>query len=284
MFFNNSKNNNKIWKSLIDSKKTPNYFSELINLEFKDFKENISKNDLTYQENLIEKLFNGAVIQLNNSLDDILIKKIIKHSLDLPQNNTKNKTECIESTKNYFYLQSKDMSLNGGYKTLDRSYYFFPWDNSSKNIFEEIYEYWKYIKILAGLNYDAYEKNTPKDGVINRMHVIQYLKGGGTISPHNDPFDSIKIQIGCVLNDYGKDYKNGGFSVFKRDNTKLCLEPSLVRGSLFIFFPGLFHTVDPIDPTEKIDFNSEGGRWFLSLTCVGTDLQKNKKVSISIKI
>ena len=75
-----------------------------------------------------------------------------------------------------------------------------------------------------------------------------------------DHFDSIKIQIGCVLNDYGKDYKNGGFSVFKKDNTKLCLEPSLVHGSLFIFFPGLFHTVDPIDPTEKIDFNSEGGR------------------------
>ena len=42
-------------------------------------------------------------------------------------------------------------------------------------------------------------KNTPKDGIINRLHVIQYLKGGGTISPHNDPYDSTKIQIDAFL-------------------------------------------------------------------------------------
>ena len=50
----------------------------------------------------------------------------------------------------------KDLSANGGYKALDRSYYFYPWDDSSKRIFSEVYKYWRYIKVLAGLKYDTY--------------------------------------------------------------------------------------------------------------------------------
>ena len=279
MLDNSSKNNEKIWESLIESKKLPSYFSELVNIEFKDFKKNISNENYVYQEKLINRLFNGAVIQLKNSLNDELIDEIVKSSLNLSKSNVQNKTTCEEGDKNYFFVQSKDMSANGGYKALDRSYYFYPWNEPSKKIFSEIYEYWRYIKVLAGLKYNTYEKNTPKDGVINRMHVIQYLKGGGTISPHKDPFDSIKIQIGCVLNTYGKDYKSGGFSVYKSRNKKFYLEPSLIRGSLFFFFPNLYHTVDPIDPSEKMNFSSNNGRWFLSLTCVGSDKQKGRKKS-----
>jgi hypothetical protein len=284
MFYSSSKSNEKIWENLIESKKLPCYFTELINVEFKDFKENILNENFFYQEKLINKLFNGGVIQLKNSLDDRLINEIVKSSLNLSKSNIQNKTTCEEGSKNYFYVQSKDLSANGGYKALDRSYYFYPWDDSSKKIFSEVYKYWRYIKVLAGLKYDTYEKNTPKDGVINRMHVIQYLKGGGTISPHKDPFDSIKIQIGCVLNTYGKDYKSGGFSVYKDKNQKFCLEPNLIRGSLFCFFPNLYHTVDPIDPNEKMNLSSESGRWFLSLTCVGSDLQKGRKKTTPISL
>ena len=70
MLDNSSKNNEKIWESLIESKKLPSYFSELVNIEFKDFKKNISNENYVYQEKLINRLFNGAVIQLKNSLND----------------------------------------------------------------------------------------------------------------------------------------------------------------------------------------------------------------------
>ena len=50
--------------------------------------------------------------------------------------------------------------------------------------------------------------------IINRLHVIQYLTGGGTISPHTDPYDLSKLQIGCILSKFGEDYKDGGFTVF----------------------------------------------------------------------
>jgi len=282
MFYTSSKNNNIIWQNLISSRNVPNYFTELIDIEFNYFKKKISEENSEYQKNLINKIFNGAIIQLKNCLNDDLINEIINSSIQLSKKNIQNKTNCNEDSKNYFYIQSNDMSLEGGYKALDKSYYFFPWDSSSKKIFEKIYEYWRFIKILAGLNYNTYENNTPKEKIINRLHVIQYLKGGGTISPHKDPYDSIKIQIGCVLNTYGQDYNEGGFAVFKNSKKKIFLEPKLIKGSLFCFFPSLFHTVDPIDPNEKINFESNKGRWFLSLTCVGSDLQKDRKKTTPI--
>ena len=77
MFYSSSKSNEKIWENLIESKKLPCYFTELINVEFKDFKENILNENFFYQEKLINKLFNGGVIQLKNSLDDRLINEIV---------------------------------------------------------------------------------------------------------------------------------------------------------------------------------------------------------------
>jgi len=283
MFYNSSENNSKLWQKLIEEKGTPSFFKTLINIEFSDLKEKISNNDYEFQEKIIKNLIDGHVIQFKNSLKEEFINNLIDYSIILSKKNSKNKTECVEGSKNYFFKQSKDMSLNGGYKALDRSYYFFPWNKDSDELFNYIYEFWRYIKILGGLKYDAYEKNTPRQGVINRIHVIQYLKGGGTISPHYDPYDSTKIQIGCVLNQYGKDYKKGGFTVFKNKQEKVLLEPELSKGSLFCFFPSLYHSVEPIDPDEKIDFESTNGRWFLSMTCVGSNLQKNRKTTKPLK-
>ncbi len=282
MFYSSSENNRKIWQNLI-KKGTPKFFKSLINIEFSELKEKIADNDFKFQENLIKKLMNGHVIQFNNSLKKDFIDGLLNKSIELSKKNEKIKTECKEETKNYFFKQFKDMSLEGGYKALDRSYYFFPWNSDSEIIFNYIYEFWRYIKILSGLKYNEYEKNTPKDGVINRLHVIQYLKGGGTISPHNDPYDSTKIQIGCVLNTYGKDYKSGGFAVFKNKDEKICIEKSLNSGSLFCFFPSLYHAVDPIDKDQKIDFESNEGRWFLSMTCVGSDLQEKRIITKPVK-
>ena len=85
------------------------------------------------------------------------------------------------------------------------------------------------------------------------MHVIQYMKGGGTISPHKDPIVYQKIQVGSVLNELGKDFNSGGFSVFNNKKEKVFIEPKLKKGSLVCFMPSLYHTVDPVDLNDKIE-------------------------------
>ena len=55
----------------------------------------------------------------------------------------------------YCSLQKDDQSVNGGYKAIDRSYYFFPWDKSSSELFDKINNYWSYIKHLGGQDKDV---------------------------------------------------------------------------------------------------------------------------------
>ena len=130
---------------------------------------------------------------------------------------------------------------------------------------------------------DMYLKiHSSKDEVINRMHIIQYIKGGGTISPHKDPIVYQKIQLGSVLNEFGKDFNSGGFSVFNKKKEKIFIEPKLKKGSLVCFMPSLYHTVDPVDPNTEVDLSKPDGRWYLSLTCVGSDHLIDRKKTTPI--
>jgi|TARA_B110000285_G_scaffold88883_1_gene101974 hypothetical protein len=282
MFKISSIKNRNLWDNLIKNRNLPNYFTEIINIEFKDFKTQMDKSSSEYQKDLIQKIFSGAIIQITNALNNELIDEILNESLRLSKTNVSKKTLCVEGCEDYFFLQTDDLSKKGGYKALDRSYYFFPWNLSQKNLFNSVYKYWRYLKVLGGLNFDEYEDKTPKDGVINRLHVIQYLKGGGTISPHKDTIQYQKIQVGSVLNEYSKDFDSGGFAVFNKKKEKVLIEPKLKKGSLVCFMPSLYHTVDPIDPNKKIDFSKPDGRWYLSLTCVGSDHLKDRKKTTAI--
>ena len=43
-------------------------------------------------------------------------------------------------------------------------------------------------RFLMGLRPDEYEKNTPKDGVVDRIQIVQYPPRVGFLEPHSDPY------------------------------------------------------------------------------------------------
>ena len=274
-------NNNLKWNSLLKKKKTPVFYTGLINIKYSDLKNKIGNNNVEYQDNLIEELYNGKIIQFTDAISQNDINFIIEEAKKISKNNSSTNTKCVQGVQNFFYLQLQDHSKEGGYKTLDRSHYFFPWNIDSKLIFEKINKYWSLIKILGGQHPDKYNDHLPSDGIINRIHVIQYLTGGGTISAHNDPYEYQRIQVGSVLNDFGKDFKQGGFAVFNENKQKVCLEPKIQKGSLICFFPSLIHLVNPIDPERKLDAKSDNGRWYLSLASVGSEHKIDRKKSVA---
>ena len=60
------------------------------------------------------------------------------------------------------------------FKVCKHAFYFFPWNKDELKIFEKINEKWRLIKKLMGLNFKEFEKNTPKDGIVDRIQVVQY--------------------------------------------------------------------------------------------------------------
>ena len=212
---------------------------------------------------------------------------LIKNSCKILSNkqNAKN-TKCIQGVKNFHYIQKDDQSKKGGYKAVDNSYYFFPWNKDSMKLYEKINPIWGNVKILSGVKKNEFMKNKPLDGIINRIHIIQYLKGGGMISPHSDPYIYSKIQIGCILSERGKDYFSGGFIVFNKRKKEILLDKEIGKGDLICFFPSLIHGVKPIDKkkSSKIDHSSLQGRWFMSLTTVGSEHLKGREKAKSVNL
>lgn len=272
------KTNNKLWEKKLKELNPPKFFKSLEVIEFEELEKKIFiENDEKFCEKLINNFYDGCVYQFLNAFDEKSIEFIIDKCVSLSKKNKSNDTILKENNKNFFYVQKDDLSSDTKYKALDKSYYFFPWNKDSKKIFDIINRKWKVIKILGGQSDNKYNLNTPKDGIINRAHVIQYVPGGGTISPHYDPFSYQRIQLGTVLNKFKVDYFSGGFATFKRDKKKILLEPNINKGSLICFFPSMYHTVEPIDENENFSFENLKGRWYLSIGSVGTNYNKKKE-------
>ena len=56
--------NKNLWKSLLKQESLPNYFTEIIDIDFGGFKAKMEAQDLNFQSNLIHKIFEGAIIQM----------------------------------------------------------------------------------------------------------------------------------------------------------------------------------------------------------------------------
>ena len=75
----------------------------------------------------------------------------------------------------------------------------------------------------------------------------------------------------------GVDYKSGGF-YFNKSKKRINLENKIEEGDAVIFYGSLIHGVEPIDPNEKLSWNSTKGRWFLGMFVNDSD-HENRKTS-----
>ena len=122
----------------------------------------------------------------------------------------------------WFLLKAQSlMSKNYSSTTIRRSCFFFYWNDDPLELLEEVRGRWRTFKMLSGLPIDAYEKNTPKDGVVDRFQVAYYPSGGGGAARHADPSKNQKVLTGAAMSKRGVDFQSGGF---------FCLDTSVVPG------------------------------------------------------
>ena len=268
-----------IWDQKI-SQSIPRYYKGIVNEDFNNLVVEIENENMNYLTDFIELFLSGYMIQFNNVFDDTFLKSVIDNSYAFNNESSKTFPRIVDGCQNFYFNQIEDQSKQEGkYRTLDGSRYYFPWNEDEIKIFDKVNYFWRNIRILSGHHPCSYENNIPSNRVINRIHIIQYYSGGGTISPHFDPYVHQYIQIGCVLNEYGKDYQEGGFCTFDEKDNLVFLEPEIKKGSLLCFFPSMFHTVSPIDPDKNLDINSSEGRWFMSVVSTSSSLDKNRNTA-----
>ncbi len=264
--------------SELKKKEINRFFRGVREYDYLEYTENLKNKKFTID--CVESLFNGDIFILRNTLDKSFVDNSINKLQEFYINNSPISPKILEGCKNGFYISNNTKS---GYRTVDRSFYFFSWNGDNLKIYKNILKIYQKLKVLNGLSPEEVTPNKPKKGVVERLHVIHYPLGGGEISKHTDPVNISIINHGIFGSEFGKDYDAGGFYLLNADGKKVEIDQKVNKGDSVIFFPGLIHGVDPVFlGDKKLDTESKFGRWYFNFQNVETHEVKNRQVTLAV--
>jgi len=252
------------------------FYKKLIQMNFKKFKEYNKKK-------LFKIITDGSVVVVKNVVKKKQIVKIcekINKKKMVPSKSAK----MIEGIKNIYYKASPSKLANKNskrYIVSNRSWYFFPWNEDKTGLVDLVQPVFNHIISLNGYDPKIIKENSPKDGIIQRFHLMNYPLGSGFISRHVDPTKIVKITAGIYITEYGKNYDSGGFYVLNKKRKKINIDKHIKSSDMVLFYASMPHGVDNISKSKiksKKDF--ENGRWFLNCTLVSSHHVKNRITSV----
>jgi hypothetical protein len=263
--------------------KPSNYFTGIKEWNYDDFCNGVDNRDLSLITEIADCVFDGKVIILRGAIDASEVSEIITkiHEKGKALRLSDPSARMLDGVNNIHYI-STPSQYKSGYRAIDHSYYFFPW-NKPYDAIAKIIKKVSIAKVINGYD-EKFHENIPSDGIIERLHVIHYPSGGGEISEHFDPHNLSWLNCAIYGTEFGKDYHSGGF--FVRDantKSKIHLDSAVKAGDMIFFFPGMYHGIDPIDPEDEIDYKSKKGRWFFNYNLLESHHVKDRKTAITHK-
>jgi len=253
------------WDEIENCKTLPrSYSGNTIVMEYEELQNMVLSQNMDFINCIVESLYSGDVYIFKNSYNQRYLidlkEKVFEYRTESPSAYYK----MVEDTPDFHRIIDKDVSKNYPYDVIKHAFYFYNWNSDPFKLYPTIYEKWRIFKFLSGYEMREYENNTPIDGIIDRIQIVQYPAGGGMLGPHSDPYKYQKLAFGCMMTKKGVDYKQGGFYVVDKNENKINIEEKLDVGDYAVVFCTVIHGVDIIDPDTKLNWDSINGRWFLS--------------------
>lgn len=276
-----------IWKDLLKTRKLPSAFTGIKTLDYQEFKLLKDKFDFKKSQDLVESLLDGKLLLVKNAFDEKLVKSIKKKVINFWKTNPDSFHEMRENCPDYHRIITPEIAKNYSVGAVRHTTYFFPWNNDPCKFNKTIYERWRYSKNLAGLDFNEYEKNTPKDGSVDRIQIVCYPPRYGGVEKHVDTASNCNLAISCYLSSKkNKDFKTGGFYCLDANQNQIDIEDHIDEGDMSLYCPTLEHGVNPIDADTDItnyDWNSGIGRWWMGLFTNDSNQKKYRSTSKSLE-
>ena len=273
----------EIWKKYeLDKVEYPTRANKVIELEYEEFAKNINNKNIKFANEITESLINGNIYIFKRAFKKEFFEKIKLDCRNFFKDKPSSFHKMIENCPDFHRIIDYETGKNYSFNVCKHSYYFYNWNNDPINIFEETYDKWRKIKILMGYEPNEFEKNTPKNGVVDRIQVVQYPSKYGFLEPHSDPYKYQKFFISGYMSKKGKDFFDGGFYALNSKDKIIDVEKQIDVGDLGVGFATIIHGVAPVnvnfEPTESIN----DGRWFYSLYTNQSDEVKNRHTGYSV--
>lgn len=251
------------------------FFNKLIKLSLSRFN-NFDK------KKLLKSLLDGNIIVVKKAVDKKKIMKICENLHNQKLKPSKS-TKMYEGVKNIYYKAEVKPNKNEDskrYRVSNKSWYFFPWNKDKTKLIELVQPVYNNVIKLNGYEPKDIKKKTPKDGIIQRFHLMNYPYGNGFISRHVDPVTIVKCTAGIYISEFGKNYSAGGFYVIDKYKRKKHIDKNIKSSDMVLFYSSMPHGVDKIKkPTKELKINELPGRWFLNMTLVSSHHVKNRITS-----
>ena len=276
-------NQNKFWEGLEAKKDRPKYCTSLISIPYNEFIN--SFEDEKKIQSYIKQLFSGKIFIIKGAFDCAFIKKLKVDFNHFVKSKPSEFHKMLENCPDFHRVIDEEVTKNYSMRAIKHSAYFFPWNGDPYNMFTKINERWRYLKYLGGKNFNEFEKNTPKDKIVDRIQLLKYPQGG-ELQQHCDPFHNQRMFISIYMSKRQKDgdFETGGFYSLDENKKVIDIEPFIDEGDIGFGYATVIHGVSKIDGDyfEKGNFKIDKGRWFLGLYSNDSDENKERKTSIAI--
>ena len=276
-----------LWKE-IEKQAPPKYVSKLEEFSWAEFSRRIHGNDFEFIASVIEKLYSGSVIILRSALNKSEMDYVKNFALNFGRTTEPGFHKVLEGSPDFHRISKPDVAANSGYSfyRAQHLYYFYRWNGRDAKLFEIADKTWEVFKLLCGWSKDSFKTSTPRDGLVDRLHVHHYPSGTGEQETHQDPYLAQKMVMGHLLSDKGPsgEYRTGGIYYVAQDGSFVDVDSALKPGDAYISFPLLVHGVARIDPEVATDWTSEKGRWFLGYYTLYSDHIENRHTGWSYPV
>ena len=275
MYDNIDKFIKNIWVDLESKNHRPEVFNKVINYDHHEFVSKILEFNKKFIQDTCESIFHGDLYFLKNAIKNNEVSYIIDEVYKFNKDNESTFYKMKEKVPNFHRWIDSNSTAGYSIKHVKHSTFLFHWNKDIGNVNKIICNVCRPLKLLSGLSFFEYEKNTPKDLIIERTQVVRYPPGG-YIEPHLDNNRLIRFIISGYLSTKGIDYDDGGFYVISSDNKKLELEQFIKSGDVGVFFASLRHGLDTIDKNKEAIKGQKDGRWWFGYNIHNSDEIKEK--------
>ena len=272
------------WLRLEAQYPRPERVRHLIRREWRDFRNKIRIQDTDFVKTVVGRLYAGDVYILKNAFPKEWMERLRENTFKYFKSKPSEFHKMLEGTPDFHRKIDLETGKKYAFKVCKHSAFFYPWNQDPLNVFPNVYRRWRPIKWLMGLEEKAYERNTPKDGVVDRIQIAQYPSKIGYLEPHSDPYLHQRLFFSGYISKRGENYTGGGFYLVGKDDSIVEAESDIEIGDIGIGFATVVHGVAPCNLNKKPDWNSQEGRWFLSMYSNASDVFPQRHTGYPVNI
>ncbi len=255
-----------IWYELENKYPLPRKLRNVVILDFSRFKEMLYKENHDEIKKMIENLFFGDLYLIKKAFDIKFLDRIKNDCFNHFSKTPPSFHKMLEGCPDFHRKIDLETGKKYSFSRCSHSYYFYRWNQDPINLFQEIDEKWRLVKKLMGLNFNEFENNTPKNGVVDRVQLVRYPSSIGYLEPHSDPYKHQKLFISGYMSKQKQDFDGLGFYLIDKSNNIAEVENKIEVGDLGLGFATVQHGVAPVNLKKEPNWDDiHDGRWFLSM-------------------